>query len=176
MKFYLNNVFVATLNPTANTLPIYSGANLKIGKHNYLDSYYFNGRLDDLRIYKRAISANDVEELFNETNPSPIEYADEAAIDYNNDGDDEVIKLAKTTDGVIARVIYLNNNTPTTITGFFDANLQMIPKTISSATVNNNKVIVVTAENQNTDISSTQTYTIGSANPFGTPITLPLYQ
>lgn len=176
MKFYLNNTLVSTQDPTRNILSINSNANLKIGRHSYLSNYFFKGGLDDVRIYKRAISATEINELFNETNPDPIEYAGEVAVDYNNDGADEVAKLGKTSDGVIVTMVYLDNTTPTTITGFFNSSLSMTPKTITKATLNNNTVIVITAENMDNHNSLTQVFTIGSATPFGTPINLPLYQ
>lgn len=176
MKFYVNNTLTATVDPTRNVLPINSAANLKIGKHNYLNSYYFNGGMDDVRFYKRSISATEVSELFNETNPDPINYAGEVAIDFNNDGTDEIAKLGKTSEGIIATIVYLNNATPTTITGFYNSSLSMTPKTITKANINGTSVIVVGAENTDTHISSTQTYAPGNSSPFGTPIDLQLFQ
>lgn len=63
VKLYLNNVLVAT--KTYNQSITVNPNNLLIGNSGYVNEY-FNGKIDQLRIYNRAISENDVKALYEE--------------------------------------------------------------------------------------------------------------
>jgi len=43
--------------------------NLRIGREGYFGRYYFNGTIDDVRIYNRALSDTEIENLYELTNP-----------------------------------------------------------------------------------------------------------
>ncbi|KJV05008.1 LamG domain-containing protein [Methylocucumis oryzae] len=68
IKFYSNSV----LNGTASNIPSpnpNTTASLRIARDsddlNALGPYFFNGLIDDLRIYNRALTAGEIAELFN---------------------------------------------------------------------------------------------------------------
>jgi hypothetical protein len=58
-RTYVDSVAGATNSPSTNT----TGGNLKIGTRQDL-TQYFSGTIDDVRIYNRALSANDVANLY----------------------------------------------------------------------------------------------------------------
>lgn len=66
---YLNNIGV----DTSITLPGGSldipGIPLVIGRRNNAADFHFNGHIDDLQIYKRAISPQEIDSLYNAPNP-----------------------------------------------------------------------------------------------------------
>jgi hypothetical protein len=72
ITFYVNGVLDAVVNniPTPNPL---TNANLQIGKNVYNDPsgltppYYVKGAVDDIRIYRRALSSSDILKLYNLT-------------------------------------------------------------------------------------------------------------
>ena len=65
MKFYINGV-MATSNPVTVTSTGSSSRLLDIGRYNWsTPGSYFNGSLDEVRIYNRALSAGDVLKLYN---------------------------------------------------------------------------------------------------------------
>lgn len=67
-KMYVNGVFVGQVTNTVN--PANNTKLLNIGKFGLYEGSelgrYFNGSLDDVRIYERAITANDVAQLYNQ--------------------------------------------------------------------------------------------------------------
>ncbi len=48
-----------------------SGQNVNIGKKSSADNYYWNGQIDEVRIYNRALSADEVRKLY-EWAPGPV--------------------------------------------------------------------------------------------------------
>lgn len=50
----------------ANTIDLCPGGDLKFGAQSQVLPQYFNGAMDDIRIYKRALSANEVKALFDQ--------------------------------------------------------------------------------------------------------------
>jgi hypothetical protein len=70
ISFYVNGVFDTSVSniPTPNPL---TNANLLIGKNSYNDPsgltppYYVKGMLDDIRIYRRALSSSEILRLYN---------------------------------------------------------------------------------------------------------------
>lgn len=46
------------------------GGNFMIGKKPVDNIFFFNGKIDDIRIYNRVINAQEVDSLFNEANPN----------------------------------------------------------------------------------------------------------
>ena len=65
LKLYSNNVLIGTSTGSLNLSSITQ--NLFFGKEGALGRF-FKGKLDDIRIYNRAINACDVDSLFNEPN------------------------------------------------------------------------------------------------------------
>ncbi|MDP3996220.1 MAG: LamG-like jellyroll fold domain-containing protein [bacterium] len=69
-KCYLNNSDIGVTNSNSTgTYGSPGNTNWKIGATN-LSNNYFNGKMDDVRIYNRALSASDVTELYNYTGGS----------------------------------------------------------------------------------------------------------
>ena len=66
MKTYINGQLEGT-NPSAPPGPIdnYAGGNLRIGLNKASDPAWFQGAIDDVRIYNRALSADEVQQLYN---------------------------------------------------------------------------------------------------------------
>ena len=66
IKLYINNSLIATYTSTvsAGTLGTQT---LKIGRLGDYSGFYFNGSIDQVRIYDKALSAADVTTLYNET-------------------------------------------------------------------------------------------------------------
>ncbi|MCK4751861.1 MAG: hypothetical protein KAS75_00340, partial [Planctomycetes bacterium] len=84
MKIYLDGQLEGTQTFTYNTGTTTPDKNLSIGARSY-DSvleYYFNGKIDDVRIYNKALSGEEIEELHQEA--LPIYVDDDATGD--NDG------------------------------------------------------------------------------------------
>lgn len=70
MKIYRNDTLIAQLNPPNNIIDNCVGGKLYIGSYK-LDGF-FNGKLDDLRIYNRALSQTEVTALYNLINTKPV--------------------------------------------------------------------------------------------------------
>ena len=66
-RFYLNGVEDATPASGSGNMTNNS-ANLEIGRRD--DGYYFPGKIDDVRIYNRALSAADIQTIYNTTRDS----------------------------------------------------------------------------------------------------------
>lgn len=64
VKFYIDGVLVSTFpqtgQSTTNTNPI------RIGANSILNGNWFNGKIDDIRIYNRILSNAEIQRLFNE--------------------------------------------------------------------------------------------------------------
>ncbi|HEX3047248.1 MAG TPA: LamG-like jellyroll fold domain-containing protein [Bacillota bacterium] len=70
MSIYLNGILVSqntcTIRDLSNPMDIFIGVD---GRHllvNYDSKYYFDGVIDDIRLYNRALSASEVQTLYNE--------------------------------------------------------------------------------------------------------------
>jgi len=82
LQLYLDNELnYEYVNDTVDRLNLSSTATLKFGVER-LFSYYFQGRIDDIRIYDRAISSQEVQALYNETE-TPITEPDTMRIGFN---------------------------------------------------------------------------------------------
>jgi len=55
---------------------------LILGKRNESDSYYYNGYMDEVRIYNRALSAGEVTRLYNLTKPKVLSASDNGLVGY----------------------------------------------------------------------------------------------
>ena len=62
MKFYINGVYQGT--ETISDIDFVNSDNLRMGRR-VLAEEYFNGLIDDVRIYNRALSAQEVKQLYN---------------------------------------------------------------------------------------------------------------
>ena len=66
MKIYVNGVLRNSGGPYAGALSITTGS-MAIGQYAGANTYYFNGLIDDARIYNRALSAAEIMALYNAT-------------------------------------------------------------------------------------------------------------
>ena len=73
MKTYINGRLEG-VNSSAPAGPIddYSGGNLRIGMKWSHDPAWFQGAIDDVRIYNRALSADEVQQLYNIPEPATM--------------------------------------------------------------------------------------------------------
>lgn len=70
MKLYINCKLIKTDSTTYNTFPAYgASATVKFGAREN-NTAFFDGKIDDIRVYNRAISNTEVCALFNESNPT----------------------------------------------------------------------------------------------------------
>jgi hypothetical protein len=82
IKVYLNGTLDNTCAATNITT---SSGGWYIGKHNAGKTYDFHGRIDDVRIYNRALSDTDVEQLYAPALFGRMRYNDESeAVEYHN--------------------------------------------------------------------------------------------
>lgn len=66
MKIFVNGILVATNTNVQGPIDGCEGGNLRIGKWWANDPQNFKGKLDDIRIYNRALSQDEVNALYNE--------------------------------------------------------------------------------------------------------------
>jgi hypothetical protein len=63
-KLYINGSLDKTASETSSSIPNYAG-NLGFGILQGNTSGYLDGRLDDIRVYNRALSSSEVKQLYN---------------------------------------------------------------------------------------------------------------
>jgi hypothetical protein len=69
VRIYVNGVLVNTINETdPNAVVRTSAQDLFIGRNGSSAVYYINGKMDDIRIYDRALSSAEIQELYGEDN------------------------------------------------------------------------------------------------------------
>ena len=86
-KFYINGVEHTDTSKNAPTGSFVSDAshNFTIGNRAAATDRTFDGYIDDVRAYNRILSAEDIAEIYNKTQPGSIRYQDETeAVEYNN--------------------------------------------------------------------------------------------
>ncbi len=68
-EVYLNGTYIVSESHTLNT----SSGKLYLGKSPLIDSwpYYFQGGFDDIRIYDRVLSVNEIKSLYSVADPNP---------------------------------------------------------------------------------------------------------
>lgn len=130
MKLYINCNLVKTDSTTYNTLPYYGSSQiLKIGTRDN-NTGFFDGKIDDIRIYNRAINPNEVCALYNETDPLtvdikennltknllsvyPVPATNILTLNFNNNIHllDKLVEInVFSTQGVLVHKILLNKN------------------------------------------------------------------
>jgi hypothetical protein len=73
MKFYVNGVEAASLSTTASIAWSGLGSNTVLGKHaNGVTTVDFTGKIDDARVYTRALCAEEALQLYNGSNPPGV--------------------------------------------------------------------------------------------------------
>jgi len=67
MSFYRDGVLISqkTGLPATN-IDNCAGNTFRIGRFHDLSSYFFNGKIDDIRVYNRALTATEIQALYNE--------------------------------------------------------------------------------------------------------------
>ena len=65
MKFYKNGMLIQSYVPTAGPIDNCSGGTLNIGRF-WNNQYYFNGKIDDIGIWNRALTQQEISQLFNQ--------------------------------------------------------------------------------------------------------------
>lgn len=75
LKLYVNGSLITASTGSTNNQTASYGSTLPyraiIGARSTLQQYFFNGQIDDVRIYATVLTQNDVNQLYNEA-PSPI--------------------------------------------------------------------------------------------------------
>jgi hypothetical protein len=73
MKFYVNGVEAASLSTTASIVWTGLASNMVLGSHaNGVTTVDFTGKIDDARVYSRALCPAEVLELYNGSNPPGV--------------------------------------------------------------------------------------------------------
>lgn len=81
-KIYLNGTLFATRDTSGCIDQIVTTAPLTIGRSYYWTSQYFRGAIDDVRIYDRALTEAEIQELYQPTHPIWEEDTAEASSAY----------------------------------------------------------------------------------------------
>ncbi len=132
MNLYIDGVLTTIDSTNFPTIPFYgyvdamlldvSGSALIGVSHNY--SGYFHGKIDDVRIYNRAISASEVNALYNlpttlnslrdftvsKFNLSPNPASDKAQLNYNLPNTKNLVFNISNIQGQILKSEFLNSN------------------------------------------------------------------
>jgi hypothetical protein len=61
VRIFINGVEDGTAGALTGTMPN-NGSNLTIGRRD--DGFYFPGKIDDVRIYNRSLSQNEIQQLY----------------------------------------------------------------------------------------------------------------
>jgi len=69
MTLYLNGQLVAMRDPGSGVHPFIDDAVLTIGQDSCCSDGYLDGKIDDVRVYNRALSANEIKQLYNSYAP-----------------------------------------------------------------------------------------------------------
>jgi hypothetical protein len=64
MKFYKNGVLIQSYLPTAGSIDNCAGGTLNIGRY-WQNQFHFNGKIDDIGIWNRALTQEEISQLFN---------------------------------------------------------------------------------------------------------------
>jgi hypothetical protein len=178
LKFYVNNVLSGESNPTSfesDDLSTNTPCRIATSK-DYL--YDFSGNLDDLRIYKRVLTSDEINALYTEINPDPIYYTSISGIpDQGSNGYGDIATLSKNNNGIYVQIddSYDNNVSPIVINNFFEGSLDWIPMSISVVDLYGDTGIAVMARDEENDVAKVHTYNLDTSTFVNDLITLPLY-
>ncbi len=79
---YVDGQFVGSSSASVSGNYDIAGHPFVVGSFSSMDSYFYTGQLDDIRIYNRALDETEVDSLFNEINPVSVGL-DETTINQN---------------------------------------------------------------------------------------------
>ncbi len=65
MKFYKNGILIQSYLPTAGSIDNCPGGTLNIGRY-WQNQYHFNGKIDDIGIWNRALTQQEITDLYNQ--------------------------------------------------------------------------------------------------------------
>ncbi|MHC4500919.1 MAG: LamG domain-containing protein, partial [Planctomycetota bacterium] len=86
LTIYVDGIYENSIPDTTDVIALDPANDLWIGGQYYFPTRYFNGMIDDVRIYDRALSPNDVAELYLRAMPVSYYYVDGVYGDDLNDG------------------------------------------------------------------------------------------
>jgi len=177
--FYVNNVQSSGYNDPSDFdgLSLNNSSPLKIGVSRDNNSY-FSGSLDDLRIYKRVLTSDEINALYTEINPDPIYYTSISGIpDQGSNGYGDIATLSKNNNGIYVQIddSYDNNVSPIVINNFFGGSLDWRPMSISVVDLYGDTGIAVMARDEENDVAKVHTYNLDTSTFVNDLITLPLY-
>ena len=84
MRLYRDANLVASENTTIDPLDV--SENASIGANKPKDDEYWDGKIDDIRIYKQGFTQSDVDELYSLTTPSGTEMTENKVPSQSNNG------------------------------------------------------------------------------------------
>ena len=85
-KIYINGDLKNTCDPTGTPVPLAGDGALRIGRHGEVDDYYFNGSIDEVMIYNRALSESEIQQIYQEGI-----YNDTVSSSYTSEGEEWVL-------------------------------------------------------------------------------------
>jgi len=74
LSVYINGALAATITNTHTPANVSPGKGLGIGGDTFNNNYYANATIDDARVYNRALSAAEIQQLYNNYNPGSMIY------------------------------------------------------------------------------------------------------
>lgn len=150
VKVYLDGEFVFEYNYSLALEP--NSMPMEIGRDLPGAIEYFNGAMDDLRLYNRALSDNELSQLYNDISGVTQQSACEDKLFETDDlfdstNDDEVIKIAENDpiyDDFIEEEI---EEDTVSVQDFIPDNYEDLPETVEDIPVDYQKTIIVKSKN-----------------------------
>ncbi len=88
MKYYINGNLISSFNPPNGPIDSCSEGTLNLGRYWMNNKSYYNGKLDDIRIYNRALDSVEIQYLYHEGgyngSPLPVTFEDIYGLKLDN--------------------------------------------------------------------------------------------
>jgi hypothetical protein len=150
-KLYVNGTQNQTFNPTGRPDSISNSAPLLIGGGPN-SAYDFDGLLDEVRIYNRAITSTEAADIYNLT-AQAVRYVDTVRLqDVNSNGYEEIASLLRDGNNTVVRIIDSHSNSQIGLDIQFFNSANWIAKRVNIVDANNDghEDIAVMATNAST--------------------------